>query len=146
MEIAPDLTTQAPRRWNDRVDGILWLGRTIDKGRAFEAGTLGLYIFGQSPVDNELLAAARLDYPALREIVRAAPDDAAVVAAIERRSPGAIARMQAWRPSLFSRAIFALTDADEGHTGGPTRLVRFVPQSTYKLIGAVMRRFSPFPR
>jgi hypothetical protein len=39
-----------------------------------------------------------------------------------------------------------LTDADEGHTGGPTRLVRFVPQSTYKLIGAVMRRFSPFPR
>jgi hypothetical protein len=54
--------------------------------------------------------------------------------------------MQAWRPSLFSRAIFALTDADEGHTGGPTRLVRFIPQTTYKAIGTVLRRLSPFPR
>ena len=145
MSGPPDLRTQAPRRWNDRIAGILWLARLIDKTRAFEAGTLGVYLLGQSPVDEEFLTAAAVDYQSLREVVRAAPDDAAVLVEIERRSPGATARLQAWsaKPSLLSRAVFTLIDADEGHAHGAARILGLIPQGTYKLTSALLRRIAP---
>jgi hypothetical protein len=109
-----------PRRWCERIDGICWLPRMIDKARAYEAGTLGNYFFGQSPVDGSLLNAAGFGYADVLDAVRMAPDDAGVLAELERRAPGAAERMRAWsaKPGLVSTLTFQLVDADEGYTKG----------------------------
>src|ERR1700681_232615 len=91
---AYDLRTTQPRGWSVQVDAVIWLPRLIDKARAYDAGTLGLYLYGQSPVDGALLGAARIDYAALLDAVRAAPDDDGVLREIERRAPGATQRLQ----------------------------------------------------
>jgi hypothetical protein len=148
MSVTTDLRTSPPRRWAARIDGVIWLPRLIDKTRAFEGGTLGLYMFGQSPVDKELLKAAGIDYATLREIVCAAPDDAGVLAGIEARAPGATARMQTWskHPSLLSKVVFTLVDADEGYARGPSRLLMLIPQGTYKLTTGILRKLLPLRR
>ncbi len=131
------------------MDGVVWLPRLIDKARAFDAGTLGVYLFGQSPVDRCFLRAARLDYAAFLEAARHAPGDAGVLDAIERASPGATARLRAWslRPCAVCRFTFALVDADEGYGRGPAaRLVALVPQRAFETLAAVLRRLWPFPR
>ena len=71
-----DLTKHPPRRWNDTFEGIAWLPRLIDKARAYDAGTLGTYLFGQSPADNSFLAAAGISYDDLLSATRLASDDA----------------------------------------------------------------------
>jgi hypothetical protein len=115
-----DNTGMPPRRWCERIDGICWLPRMIDKARAYDAGTLGHYFFGQSPVDGSFLSAAGFDYADLLDAVRMAPDDAGVLAELERRAPGAGERMRAWsaKPGLVSTLTFHLVDADEGYTKG----------------------------
>jgi hypothetical protein len=143
---AHDLRTGHPRRWNVAVDGVIWLPRVIDKARAYDAGTLGAYLYGQSPVDGSLLAAARIDYTALLDAVRAAPDDAGVLAEIERRAPGATQRMRAWsaKPPASCRAIFAWNDVDEGYTRGPVaRVVGFLSNLIYPALTASMRLARP---
>lgn len=116
---APDLTGAPPRRWNVAVDGVVWLPRLIDKARAYQAGTLGAYLFGQSPVDDSLLARAGLGYPEFLAIATAHPDDAAVLDALDARAPGTRARLQRWSASLErkQRAFLALIDWDDGYTG-----------------------------
>lgn len=141
-----DLRARAPRRWNHDVNGVVWLPRLIDKTRAYDAGTLGLYLYGQSPVDGSLLAAAGIDYEALLQSVRSSPDDAAVLREIERRAPGATSRMQKWSasPPLSARAIFALVDADEGYGHGPVaRVVRATSDWIYPVVTASLRKLFP---
>ena len=125
-----DVNAMPPRRWCERIDGICWLPRMIDKARAYDAGTLGNYFFGQSPVDESLLSAAGFGYADVLDAVRKAPDDAGVLAELERRAPGAGERMRAWsaKPGLVSALTFQLVDADEGYTKGliPS-LVRALP-------------------
>jgi len=138
-----DLQRTAPRRWNERVNGICWLPRMIDKARAYDAGALGHYLFGHSPVDNSLLGAARLGHGDVLEAVRACADDAGVLAELERRSPGATARMQAWsaRPGPFNVFVFNLVDADEGYTSGVfPSLLRALPANG---IAELLRRAGP---
>ncbi len=54
MSTAPkDLTKEAPRSARTRVGGYVILGRTLDKGRAAIAGTIGDYHF-DCPLDNML--------------------------------------------------------------------------------------------
>ncbi len=79
-----------------RSTGIVWLPRLAAKVRAHDAGTLGTYLLGQSPVDDEFLRTAQLSYADFIAIVRAAPDDAGVLAAIGAASPGAIERLRLW--------------------------------------------------
>jgi hypothetical protein len=125
-----DLAKAPPRRWSDAVDGIFWLPRLIDKARAYEAGTLGDYFFGQSPVDGSFLKAAGVGYADIIAAVRAAPDDAGVLAFIETRAPGATQRLRAWcaNPPPVAKFTFGLIDADEGRTPGPAAsLVRALP-------------------
>ena len=125
-----DLRHHPPRRWSERIDGICWLPRLIDKARAHDAGTLGHYFFGQSPVDADLLKAGRIGYDDVLEAARSAPDDAGVLAFLEARSAGAGDRMRAWtaNPGLIDRFTFALVDADEGYTTGPfATIVRALP-------------------
>jgi hypothetical protein len=143
---AHDLRTGPPRRWNAEVDGVIWLPRLVDKARACDAGTLGAYLYGQSPVDDSLLAAARIDYATLLDVVRSAPDDAGVLAGIERRAPGAAKRMRAWsaKPPASCRAIFAWNDVDEGYTHGPlARVIGVLSNLIYPALTASLRMVRP---
>ena len=118
---AKDLRAGPPRRWSDRVDGIRWMPRLIDKTRAALAGTLGDYLYGHSPVDRGLLRALGVRYREFSRIVNDAPDDAAVLAALQARSPKSVARARAWSARLpFTHSLFLLAlDIDDGYLGKP---------------------------
>ncbi len=112
-----DLRTELPRHWTEELGGIRWLPRLIDKTRAALHGTLGDYLFGQSPMDAWLLQALGLGYRSFIEIVRQAPDDAAVLAALEARDPQGVARAREWSSTLPQRQGYYLffLDLDEGY-------------------------------
>lgn len=116
---ALDLSHEPPRRWNAAIDEIIWLPRLIDKARAAAAGTLGSYLYGQSPMDRMLLRELGLGYRAFFEIVTAAPDDAAVIAAIGARDAQALDRARAWSrtaPARY-RLWYLGVDIDDGYVG-----------------------------
>jgi hypothetical protein len=119
---ARDLRVVPPRRWSDRLDGIYWLPRAIDKARAALGGTLGTYLFGQSPVDRELLGALGLSHQAFAEIVARSPDDDAVLAALTSRDPASLRRARDWSGTLAKRLgpFRWILDVDDGYVG--TRL------------------------
>jgi len=146
---APDLRTQPPRRWSDAIDGVIWLPRIAEKARAFDAGTLGSFLYGQSPIDDSFLGDAKLDYDSFLEIVRSASGDAEVLREIERRNPGTTARLQAWSAAFPKRrAVYIrLWDLDEGYVNPwwatPARALgnlAFVP------VLALLRKLRPRPR
>jgi len=114
---APDLRSKPPRRWTESNGGIRWLPRLTDKTRAALAGTLGGYLYGQSPVDRDLLRHLGIRYREFTELVRNAPDDAAVFAAIESRSPDGVARAREWSERLpYERRYFLwVIDVDDGY-------------------------------
>ena len=121
MTQAPDLRTAPPPRWSEAVGGVVWLPRFAAKARAYEAGTLGMYLYGQSPIDDAFLKQARLDYASFLAIVLAQPDNAAVLAEIERRTPGATAALQAWGKALRVKMgwFMAVLDVDDGYARAP---------------------------
>ncbi|MDP9111376.1 MAG: DUF5069 domain-containing protein [Candidatus Eremiobacteraeota bacterium] len=123
---APDLTVGAPRRWSENIEGIVWLPRLIDKTRAAHAGTLGSYLFGQSPVDRSLLRALGIGYTDFARIVACELDDAAIVRSIAHRDPESLARARkwgAWLQKNYGWFLFVL-DVDDGYAGGFWRAVR----------------------
>jgi hypothetical protein len=117
---APDLRLGPPRRWTVEIDGIRWLPRLLDKTRAALAGTLGTYLYGQSPIDREFLGSIGMRYRDFTEIVRQADSDEAVVEAIGSRDAGALDRARAWSAELPSRhrAFMLILDIDDGHLPG----------------------------
>lgn len=112
-----DLRRGSPPRWSDAVEGIVWLPRLAAKVRAHDAGTLGWYLLGQSPVDDEFLKTAQLSYADFIAIVRRSPSDAAVLAAIGDASPGAIERLRLWslEMPIRRRMFLRLLDIDDGY-------------------------------
>ncbi|MGA2395992.1 MAG: DUF5069 domain-containing protein [Candidatus Lustribacter sp.] len=112
-----DLARGAPPRWSDAVEGVVWLPRLAMKARAHDAGTLGYYLFGQSPVDDEFLKTAGVSYAEFLAIVRRSADDAAVLAALGEASPGAIERLRLWSLEMpVRRRIFMrMLDLDDGY-------------------------------
>jgi hypothetical protein len=112
-----NLQSGAPPRWSEAVDGIVWLPRLAAKVRAYDAGTLGTYLLGQSPVDDDFLAIAQLRYADFIAIVRASSDDAAVLGAIGAASPGAIERLRLWSLEMpvRRRTFLRLLDLDDGY-------------------------------
>jgi len=121
MTQAPDLRDGPPPRWCEAVEGVAWLPRFAAKARAYHNGTLGMYLYGESPVDDGFLKRARLDYGSFLELVLAQPDDAAVLAEIERRTPGATAALRDWSRRLRSRWgwFMATLDVDDGYARSP---------------------------
>ena len=117
---APDLRLGPPRRWNVEIDGIRWLPRLLDKTRAALAGTLGTYLYGQSPIDRALLGALDVRYRDLSEIVQGAASDDEVVAALSARDPQGLERARAWSAGLpdRSRIFLLLVDVDDGYLPG----------------------------
>ncbi|GAC1422944.1 MAG: hypothetical protein NVSMB5_16620 [Candidatus Velthaea sp.] len=146
---APDLRQRPPRRWSDAVAGIIWLPRLIDKARAYDAGTLGSYLYGQSPVDDTVLHRAGLNYPGLLAIVRRCPTDAEVLAEIERASAGATARLREWSILFPQRRAMQVRvyDIDEGYVNawwtGP---VRAVGNAVFVPVSAALRALRPVQR
>ena len=123
MKSARDLQTSAPRRWNEALGGVRWLPRLIDKTRAALAGTLGDYLFGQSPVDRALLRALALSHRDFAEIVRDAPDDQAVLQTLAARDPQGLERARRWSAALPRRAglFLLLLDIDDGYRASSLR-------------------------
>jgi hypothetical protein len=110
-----------PRRWNTELGGVRWLPRLIDKARMRERGALGTYLLGHSPVDHALLTRLNLTTEQFAQIVRRAPDDAAVLDAV--RATWDEARVRRWSERFAStyRGYIPLWDLDEGYVR-PNRL------------------------
>jgi hypothetical protein len=141
-----DLARGAPPRWSVAVEGVVWLPRLAMKARAHDAGTLGYYLFGQSPVDDEFLKTAGVSYAEFIAIVRRASDDAAVLAAIGEASPGAIERLRLWSLEMpVRRGIFLrLIDLDDGYQRPSwLNLPAAVIATALKPLIAVARRVRP---
>jgi len=56
-----DLTKNYPRSPKDKLAGIVMLGRTLDKARAMNAGTLGDYRYN-CPLDKEVFEFLGMDH------------------------------------------------------------------------------------
>ncbi len=142
---ARDLRREPPRRWNTEIDGIAWMPRLIDKTRAALAGTLGPYLYGQSPIDREFLHSMGLSHRAFAEIVAAAPDDGSVFAAIAGRDPQAIDRARAWSSTLPQRhgSFLAVLDIDDGYTGGAASAIKPVMNALSFALTWTVKRLYP---
>jgi hypothetical protein len=114
---ATDLKSGSPPRWSDTIEGVVWLPRLAAKVRAHDAGTLGSYLLGQSPVDDEFLKTAQLSYAEFITIVRSSADNAAVLAAIGAASPGAVDRLHLWSLEMpvRRRIMMQMLDIDDGY-------------------------------
>ena len=138
-----------PRRWSDEVDGIRWLPRMIDKARMRDRGELGSYLLGHSPVDYALLKRAGVTTEEFAEIVRGAPDDQAVLAALRARGGWDEARVRRWSgrfPSTY-RLYIRMWDVDEGYAR-PTVLgamARTILRSVERPAMALVRRVRRAP-
>jgi hypothetical protein len=116
MEIR-DLSAQPPRRWCEELGGIKWLPRLIDKTRAALVGTLGSYLYGQSPIDRSLLRAFGLRYRDFTKIVSNALTDDDVFRQIAMTSPDGVDRARNWSrtlPKRYRLFLFVL-DLDDGY-------------------------------
>ncbi len=69
-----DLTTSYPASVREKMLGIVQLKRTIDKGKAKAAGTIGEYNY-DCPMDKHLFAFLDLDGDALLDVIEAANND-----------------------------------------------------------------------
>lgn len=138
---AKDLRIEPPRRWSERAGDIPWLPRLIDKTRAAHAGTLGAYLFGQSPMDRSCLRALGLRHREFAEIVASARDDGDVLSAIEAACPGALERARAWGERLPRRhRVFLLClDLDDGYVRPLRFLKPPINALTFALTWAIKR-------
>jgi hypothetical protein len=142
---AKDLTREAPRRWSERIDGIAWLPRLIDKARAFHAGTLGAYLFGQSPMDHRCLRVLGLGHNSFLAIVADSPDDRAVLDRIVERDPQAIERGRAWSRGFALRNgpfLFVL-DWDDGYAHPSLRVARPAVTAACNVVSNAAKRLFP---
>jgi hypothetical protein len=136
-----DLRVSPPRRWSDRLGGICWLPRIIDKARAGLNGTLGSYLYGQSPMDKGLLDQLGVSHREFAVIVKNAPDDDAVLAALTARDPEAVARTRAWSDAEFParhKLFLKLMDIDDGYTGNSKRFANALSNAFTALIKRVV--------
>ncbi len=126
---AKDLRVIPPRRWSEELGGIRWLPRLIDKARAAMKGTLGDYLYGQSPMDRSLLRALGLSYKEFTQIVRqAGDDDEKVLALLDQRAPEGMELARRWSQRLGNRhkPFLYLVDLDDGYIGGPMQAIRSI--------------------
>jgi hypothetical protein len=74
-----DLTKSYPRSVSAKWQGIVQLGRTIDKAKAVAHGNVGEYHYN-CPMDQEVFAFLGIDHEQLLEVVRNAKGDAEIEA------------------------------------------------------------------
>jgi hypothetical protein len=128
------------------VDGIIWLPRLAAKVRAHDAGMLGTYLLGQSPIDDEFLRAAQLDYAGFIAIVRATADNAAVLAGIDSASAGAVDRLRLWSLEMpvRRRTFMRVLDIDDGYDRPAwMNTLHAVASPLFVPLTAVLRKLRP---
>jgi hypothetical protein len=143
---ARDLTLVPPRRWSESLGGITWLPRLIDKARAALNGTLGGYLYGQSPMDRGLLGQLGVSHREFAVIVKNAADDDAVLAALDARDPQAVARTRAWTDAELPkrhRLFLYIMDFDDGYLGGWTLAIKKGVNAGTNAFCAVVKRAMP---
>ena len=69
-----DLTKTYPASVREKMLGIVQLRRTIDKGKALAAGTLGEYIY-DCPMDKHLFEFLGIDGDTLLDVIKSAGND-----------------------------------------------------------------------
>jgi len=140
-----DLRREPPRRWNVEIDGIAWLPRLIDKARAALSGTLGAYLFGQSPIDRECLAALGIGHRAFAQMVAEAPDDRAVLDAIAQRDRDAAERARLWSAQLPQRhgTFLGMLDLDDGYADGAARALKPAANALSFVVTWALKRLFP---
>jgi hypothetical protein len=142
---ARDLKVVPPRRWSESLGGITWLPRLIDKARAALCGKLGGYLYGQSPMDRGLLEQLGVSHRAFAVIVKNAPDDDAVLAALRAHDADAVERTRRWTdveiPNRHRLFLF-LMDYDDGYLGTPP-LLKKIGNAGSNLFTALVKRAMP---
>ena len=99
---AKDLTKEAPRSPYEKVGGFAILGRTIDKCRAFLAGTIGDYHFN-CPVDQMLFSFKGLDAEEFKKCVEVSATDDDIVAWVKQNgTPKTDEEIETWSNSFKS--------------------------------------------
>ncbi len=140
-----DLRAGPPRRWSESLGQIRWLPRLIDKTRAALAGTLGDYLYGQSPLDRSLLRTLGISHREFARIVGGAPDDADVLAALQARSPAGVRAARAWSERLTRRRIeLFLIDLDDGYLDGKWEPVRIPVHFASSVVCKAIKRMWRF--
>ncbi len=69
-----DLTKSYPASVREELHGLVQLKRTIDKGKAQAAGTIGEYIY-DCPMDKHLFEFLDLDGDTLLDVIKSASND-----------------------------------------------------------------------
>jgi hypothetical protein len=69
-----DLTKSYPASVREEMHGIVQLKRTIDKGKAQAAGTIGEYVY-DCPMDKHLFEFLDLDGDTLLDVIKSASND-----------------------------------------------------------------------
>jgi hypothetical protein len=72
-----DLTKDYPRSVRDKWQGVVMLGRAVDKGRATAAGTNGEYNF-DCPMDQAVFGFLGIDANQLLDVIKKSDNDAGV--------------------------------------------------------------------
>jgi hypothetical protein len=74
-----DLTKEYPRSVREKWQGVVQLGRTIDKGRAEAHGNIGEYHYN-CPMDQAVFGFLDIDHERLLDVIRNAKSDAEIEA------------------------------------------------------------------
>ncbi|MGB8908720.1 MAG: DUF5069 domain-containing protein [Candidatus Cybelea sp.] len=74
-----DLTKEYPRSVHEKWQGVVQLGRTIDKGKATARGNVGEYHYN-CPMDQAVFAFLGMDHERLLNAIRDAKNDADIQA------------------------------------------------------------------
>jgi hypothetical protein len=72
-----DLTKEYPRSVREKWQGVVQLGRTIDKGRAEAGGNIGEYHYN-CPMDQAVFGFLGIDHKRLLDVIRNAKSDAEI--------------------------------------------------------------------
>ena len=77
---APDLTQRPPRSPRVRLGGYVLLPRILDKGRAAQAGKLGLYRFSGKGMDRHFLNFTGIEFEAFKAQIATGASDSDMLA------------------------------------------------------------------
>ena len=99
-----DLTQTYPTSVKTKLHGVVQLARTIDKGKAAAAGTLGEYHYN-CPMDQAIFAFLGIDHEALLDVIKSAKSDQViadyVAPFVHKKSDS---ELQAWNATWLAHA------------------------------------------
>lgn len=117
MTTSKDLTKQAPSSPRVRVGGYAILARTLDKGRADLAGTLGDYHY-DCPLDNSLFGFKGVTGADVLKLLAAGASDEEVAAWLDANGePKTAAEKLAWSDGVEAANPYSHPDKNDWFAG-----------------------------